>query len=181
MRCRTSRPCAADAGKVDQLVVVSGSCAPGTSEQIGYAIAHGFGDIRLNGPRLVDPSTADSEREAAAEQALAILGQGHSVVLYSARGPEDPAIAATKAHMERLGLDPHSLGERLGSQQGRLLRMILERTGLRRACVAGGDTCGFAAKQLGIYALQMVIPISPGAPLCQASSDAPALTAWKSP
>ena len=163
---------AADAGKVEQLVVVSGSCAPGTSEQIGYAIAHGFGDIRLNGPRLVDPSTADSEREAAAKQALAILGQGQSVVLYSARGPDDPAIAATKTHLEQLGLDPHSLGERLGSQQGRLLRMILERTGLRRACVAGGDTCGFAAKQLGIFALQMVIPVAPGAPLCRASSDA---------
>ena len=163
---------AADAGKVEQLIVVSGSCAPGTSEQIGYAIQQGFGDIRLNGPRLVDPSTADSEREAVAEQAFAILGQGHSVVLYSARGPEDPAIAATKAHLEQLGLDPHSLGERLGSQQGRLLRMILERTGLRRGCVAGGDTCGFAAKQLGIFALQMVIPVAPGAPLCRASSDA---------
>ena len=50
--------------------------------------------------------------------------------------------------------------------------MILERTGLRRACVAGGDTCGFAAKQLGIFALQMVIPVAPGAPLCRASSDA---------
>ena len=38
--------------------------------------------------------------------------------------------------------------------------------------MAGGDTCGFAAKQLGIFALQMVIPVAPGAPLCRASSDA---------
>jgi uncharacterized protein YgbK (DUF1537 family) len=160
-----------DAGKVEQLVVVSGSCAPGTDEQIGYAIDRGFGAIRLNGSRLVDPATADAEREAAVEQAITILSRGNSVVIFSARGPEDPAIAATKAHLEQLNLDPHSLGERLGSQQGRLLRAILERTGLRRACVVGGDTCGFAAKQLGIFALQMVIPVAPGAPLCRASSD----------
>jgi uncharacterized protein YgbK (DUF1537 family) len=37
--------------------------------------------------------------------------------------------------------------------------------------VAGGDTSGYSALQLGIYALEMAIPIAPGAPLCRASSD----------
>jgi uncharacterized protein YgbK (DUF1537 family) len=37
--------------------------------------------------------------------------------------------------------------------------------------VTGGDTCGYSAKQLNIYALEMVIAIAPGAPLCRAHSE----------
>ena len=75
--------------------------------------------------------------------------------------------------MERIGFDPKTVGSRLGTQQGMILREVLERTDLKRACVAGGDTCGYSAKQLGIYALQVLTPIAPGAPLCRASSDNP--------
>ena len=160
-------------GPVDQLVVVSGSAAPGTAEQIDYALERGFTGIRLNSPDLVNPETADAERENAIQQMLAVLGNGQSVLLYSAHGPEDPLIAETKARMERLGLDLHLLGNQLGSQQGMILRELLERTDLRRACVAGGDTCGYASKQLGVYALETIVPIAPGAPLCRVSSHQP--------
>jgi uncharacterized protein YgbK (DUF1537 family) len=51
-----------------------------------------------------------------------------------------------------------------------LLRELLTATGLRRACVAGGDTCGHAARQLGIYALEYMMPVAPGSPLCRARS-----------
>ncbi|HRL13463.1 MAG TPA: nucleotide-binding domain containing protein, partial [Aggregatilineales bacterium] len=57
--------------------------------------------------------------------------------------------------------------------QGLILRALLERTTLTRVCVAGGDTCGYASKQLGIYALEAVAPVAPGAPLCRASSNLP--------
>ncbi len=157
-------------GRVEPLIVVSGSASPPTAEQIDYAIAHGFADIRLDAPALVDPSTADAERARAGVAALAALGQGQSVVLYSTRGPDDPAIGATRARMERIGCDPRAVGETLGAQQGLILRDLLARTGIRRACVAGGDTCSYSARQLGIYALQMIVPVAPGAPLCRASS-----------
>jgi uncharacterized protein YgbK (DUF1537 family) len=52
-----------------------------------------------------------------------------------------------------------------------ILRELVEQTDLKRVCVAGGDTCGYSAKQLNIYALEMVIPIAPGAPLCRAHSE----------
>lgn len=159
------------AGKVDQLFVISGSCAPGTAEQIECALAAGFEGVRLNAPRLVNPETADTERDAMIQQAKDLLAQGNSVVMYSALGPDDPAIAETNRYMESIDLDPKSSGHRLGSQQGQILRAILEQTDLTRVCVAGGDTCGYSAKQLGIYALEMVIPIAPGAPLCRANAN----------
>jgi 3-oxoisoapionate kinase len=159
------------AGKVEQLLVISGSCAPGTAEQIQYAIEHGFQGVRLNVPALLDPKTVERERAAAVQQALALLEKGGSVVMYSALGPEDPAIEDAKRSMETLGLSANDIGERLGSQQGLILRAVLEQSSLTRVCVAGGDTCGYSAKQLSIYALEMVIPIAPGAPLCRAHSD----------
>jgi 3-oxoisoapionate kinase len=157
-------------GRVEPLVVVSGSAAPPTAEQIDNALVNGFAGIRLDAPALVDPTTAEAERARAVSLALEALGRGQSALLYSTQGPDDPAIPATRARMERVGLDPYTVGETLGAQQGIILRTLLERTGLRRACVAGGDTCGYTTRQLGIYALQVVVPIAPGAPLCRASS-----------
>lgn len=159
------------AGKVEQLLVVSGSCAPGTAEQINYALERGFTGIRLNVSGLLDPATADRTRAESVRNALTALGRGKSVLMYSALGPDDPAIGEAKQAMARLGLGSNQTGDRLGSQQGLILREILQQTDLKRVCVAGGDTCGYSAKQLNIYALEMVIPIAPGAPLCRARSD----------
>ncbi len=56
-----------------------------------------------------------------------------------------------------------------------VLREILPKTNLRRATVAGGDTCGYVLKQLGIYVLEFIIPLGTAAPLCRASSNVPQL------
>jgi 3-oxoisoapionate kinase len=161
-------------GRASQMIVMSGSCAPPTAEQIEYARACGFESLRLDAASLVDPATQLREREESVRRALACLHADRNPVLYTALGPDDPAISATRKRLEELGLDPSGMGHCLGTQQGILLREILERKpGLKRVCVAGGDTCGYAARQLGIYALQMLMPIAPGAPLCRASSDQP--------
>ena len=160
-------------GAVDQLIVMSGSAAPATAGQISWAMEHGFADIRLDTVKLIDPDLADTERAATIQKALTTLGEGRDVILYSVHGPDDPAIEATNRRMEELGLGSSSIGQRLGNQQGQILRALLEKTGLRRACVAGGDTSGHSALQLGIYALEIVIPIAPGSPLCRASSRQP--------
>jgi uncharacterized protein YgbK (DUF1537 family) len=160
-------------GPVEQLAVISGSAAPPTAEQIDYALARGFTGVRLDSPRLVDPDQAAAAREEAITQALDVLGRGGSPLLYSAHGPDDDAISRTKAHMQAIGLDPKAVGSRLGTEQGLILRALLERTTLTRVCVAGGDTCGYASKQLGVYALEAIAPVAPGAPLCRASSNLP--------
>ena len=159
------------AGSVDQIVVMSGSASPITAGQIEWALAHGFRGLRLNSARLIDPTAQDSERESVVRAALELLTTGDSVVLYTAQGPDDPAIAETKTAMQRLTIDPSSVGSILGTQQGLILKVILEQTGLRRVCVAGGDTSGYTALQMGIHALEMCAPLVRGAPLCRAYSD----------
>ncbi len=150
--------------------MVSGSCAPGTAAQIDWALDRGFEGIRLDTVRLADAASSEGEMNRAVAESLARLAEGRSVALYSAKGPEDPAIERTRARIAESGGDPERIGHLLGTRQGLILRAILERSEVRRVCVAGGDTCGYAAKQLGIFALRTIIPVAPGAPLCRAYS-----------
>lgn len=161
-------------GSVDQLLVISGSAAPQTAAQIDWALANGFRPIRLDSAALVDPDRVTTARTAVLDETLNALNAGRSVILFSAHGPDDPAIAQTSQHMQAIGLDPQRVGALLGEQQGIILRTILEHKPLKRVCVAGGDTCGHTARQLGIYALEILIPVAPGSPLCSARSHNPA-------
>jgi 3-oxoisoapionate kinase len=160
----------ASPGTVEQIIVVSGSASPGTANQISWALDNGFTGLRLHPSHLLNPEQAEAERAAIMQQALAVLGGEQSVILYTAHGPDDPAIVETRAWLQAQGIPPEEGGRRLAEQQGLILRSLLEATGLRRACVAGGDTSSYAAQQLGVYALEMLIPVAPGAPLCRASS-----------
>jgi uncharacterized protein YgbK (DUF1537 family) len=146
---------------------MSGSASPVTRAQIDWAIENGFTGIRLDAPALIDGSTRADARSAAIDDALAALERGESVVCYSARGPDDPAIESTRERADAIGIEEGGIGRRLGEEQGRILREILEETGIRRVCVAGGDTSGHTAPALDIYALEFLVPAGPGSPICR--------------
>jgi uncharacterized protein YgbK (DUF1537 family) len=163
------RPLGAEAA--EKLVVVSGSCSPVTDRQIGWLLERGARAIPLKTERLVDPQHRQEEIESSVRQALGILAGGHSVVLPSCRGPEDPRLAATVKRLEAMGQDAKlRSAEIIGCALGDILLRILERSSsdgkLLRSAVTGGDTSTFVAKTMGIEALEMLAPLAPGAPLC---------------
>ncbi|HEX8204086.1 MAG TPA: four-carbon acid sugar kinase family protein [Isosphaeraceae bacterium] len=159
-------------GPAERLIVVSGSCSPTTREQIAWARARGFAGIELDAARLVDPGPAAAEERAVAvRRAREALAEAPGVVLFTALGPDDPRIAATL----RRGPDPQATRRRLGEQLGSILRELLDASGVRRVVVAGGDTSGQVVRRLGIEALEMLVPLAPGSPLCRASAARPAL------
>jgi uncharacterized protein YgbK (DUF1537 family) len=160
-------------GEVEQLLVISGSASPVTAAQINWAQENGYVCLRLDTVRLIDPATAEAEQRAARQQARQALAAGRSVVLYAAHGPADPAIKATQQRLAELGLNAAETGPRLGHGLGQIMQSLLAETGLKRACVAGGDTSSYAVQQLGIYALEVIMPTAPGSPLCRASSHNP--------
>lgn len=156
------------AGAVDQLIVMSGSCAAATAAQIEWAEANGYACLRLDASLLADETSAEGERERLRRAALELLAGGRSIVLYSARGPQDPAMQVSNELLRQRGFDELTVRERLGRQQGILLRELLLASGVRRVCVAGGDTSSHAISQLGIYALELRTPMVPGQPLNRA-------------
>lgn len=157
---------------VGQIVVVSGSCSPVTQAQIIDAVRSGFAEVALATDRLADPNRREATRAEAERQALEALGAGLSVVLHTCRGPDDPRLAATKRQFERQGVVGDAVRHRtaalLGGQLGKALRRLLTGAGIRRAVVAGGDTSGYVAAELGITAVEMTAPLAPGTPLCRA-------------
>lgn len=152
----------------DRIVVLSGSCSPVTSRQLHHAIQNGYHALPID-PALLLASQTESDRLAtAATQALAA---GQSVALYSALdNAAEPA--ASLSHPERI-----RFSEDLGASCGRLLRAVLLSSGARRAVIAGGDTSSHAGRQLGLFALTFLAPLSHGAPLCTAHSSDPRLHA----
>lgn len=156
-------------GNAGPMLVLSGSCSAVTHKQIERAIAAGFVGVKLDTDEIIaDPEATDR----IAREAAAFIRGGRSVVAYTAAGPDDPDIARTGRSLQRLspgGL--HNSGEILGAQLGRIGKRVVEQTGLRRMAIAGGDTSGFAAKEMGIDALEMIWPAAPGAPLCRCHSQ----------
>jgi uncharacterized protein YgbK (DUF1537 family) len=159
------------AGAVEQVIVMAGSCSAATLAQIEWAEANGYAGLRLDAALLTDETTAEAERARLRQAALGSLATGQSVVLYSARGPHDRVMQSSNERLRQRGMDELAVRERLGQQQGLLLRELLLASGVRRVCVAGGDTSSHAISQLGIYALELLTPMVPGQPLNRAHAD----------
>ena len=156
----------------EQLVVITGSCSPVNDRQIAWAEQHGFELLPIDTPRLIEPASSDREIERIMDLALKRLQARKNVVLHSSRGPQDPRIGETVAAMKKSGLGDleikrHS-GRILGPKLGCILKGILEAFPLSRIGVAGGDTSGYIARELGITALEAIAPVAPGSPLCRA-------------
>lgn len=147
------------AAEVDRILVLSGSCSPVTNRQIQHAEAIGFAIVEMNPPRLV--SETASALAQARSAAVTALRSGRSVLICTARGPQDPL--------------PTGLVQHLPLHLGRLLADLVQETRVRRIVIAGGDTSSHAVQQLNIFALTWLAPLSPGAPLCRAHSADPAL------
>ena len=145
----------AGAGRQQRILAVSGSVSATTAAQIDWAAANGFAPIALDPSALIDGNLAP-----AIAAALQALDAGKSPLIHSARGPDDPAIAA----FANSGLDRAHIGATLGN----ILAALVARTGLTRAVISGGDTSGHAAQKLGIYAFTALAPTIPGAALLTA-------------
>lgn len=144
-------PAIVDAGPVDRLLVLSGSCSPGTGRQIRWAMNNGFVGIPVNAHNLI---SGDPERERVLRIAGQALAAGQSPIVYTAAGPEDVVAG-------------RDTGAVVGEWLGRLASELVRQGGIKRVLIAGGDTSGYVGRKLGIEALTMVRPFAPGSPLCR--------------
>lgn len=155
---------------VEQVLAVSGSASALSALQIDAAIAAGFVDLPIDARAALD----DAETARLAEQALTALRHGRSIILHTARGPNDPRISALIDALTQAGTPrehaKHLGGRRLGQQLGRLVDRIVRAFPLKRLLLSGGDTSSQITRALGPDALQIDAAIAPGAPLCVARS-----------
>jgi uncharacterized protein YgbK (DUF1537 family) len=165
-QCETPR-----VGAVDRIACVSGSCSPVTATQIEHAIGRGFAAIRLDAACAVDERKWQGAIEKATQHALDALGRGRDPLIFTALGPDDPAVGAVAAAVEASGAVPSAVNDRIGAGLGLILDEVMRSSGVSRGAIAGGDTSGHAVQAMGAFALTAVAAIAPGTPLCRAHAD----------
>ena len=150
---------------VKQLLVGSGSCSPVTSGQIAWALKNGFAEVALDAAALASRNSK-LEIQRAIKTTVKLLETGRSVIVHTTKSGSDKRLV-TKLKSPA--------AEILGTALGNVLRSALQRKSVQRVCIAGGDTSSYAARALGIQAVEMIVPLTPGAPLCRAHApDSPA-------
>jgi len=159
-------------GRSDPMLVASGSRSPVTAQQIEYATSHGFEEIALDTVEIARENNGSSNiLKKHTEEALRHLMQGRSVIIHTSFGDEDPRIEQTKQVFSQRGWDASTIRSNssriFGSAMGHIVREVVSKSGLQRVLFAGGDTSSYSSGTLGIEAMEMIAPITQGAPLCK--------------
>ena len=164
---------------VPQLLAVSGSASPLSALQIDAALAAGFVDLPVDAGALVAESGWQDSQSALTGHAITALRRGKSVMLHTARGPQDPRIAAMLDALMTRGASRdqamHAGGRLLGQRLGEVVDAVLRAVPLRRLVLSGGDTSSQITQRLAPDALLIAARLAPGAPLCRVSSREPHL------
>lgn len=158
-------------GEASPLLVVSGSCSPVTARQIDYALAHGFEEIALDTPAIA-AGTHDQIFLNEIEKAIRFIEKGQSVVIHTSKGTGDDRFVKSNNILKNKGLTSTEIqtltSSLYGEALGAIARQVIATVPVQRVVIAGGDTSGVVARTLGIKAVEMIAPLSPGAPLCRA-------------
>jgi len=133
------------------LLVISGSCSPVTTAQIGWAKANGFEEVVLDPLKLCNEGFVKEDIIRSINEQLK---QQKNVIVHTGR-----------KEMENLS------SEKLGTALGCIAKQAVKTMGLKRVILSGGDTSSYAARAMEIDAVEMIAPMVIGAPLCRAYSN----------
>ncbi|WP_041951523.1 four-carbon acid sugar kinase family protein [Ahrensia kielensis] len=159
-------------GRAHGMVTVSGSVSPTTAEQIAWSCANGFAGIRFDATKACGSAeTLQSEIDRIISVSLDAISTGKDPLIFTAQGPDDPAVEHFKTAVLNSNKSMSEVNENIGRSLGDALGGILEKSGIRRAVISGGDTSGYATQQLGIFALSALAPTIPGASLFKAHAE----------
>lgn len=152
------------AGKSEPLLVVSGSCSPVTSAQISWALYNGFSEVVLDIQTIIKNNSAESLIHNYIERTLTLLKEGKSVIIHTDCNSRNPP-EGVKPYSEEYVRTSNAL--LFGNTLGEIVKSVLAQVKIKRLVIAGGDTSSYAARAMGIEAVEMFTPFAPGAPLCK--------------
>jgi uncharacterized protein YgbK (DUF1537 family) len=108
---------------------------------------------------------AEDVEGQALDAAKASLTAGQPPIVFTAAGPDDPALDAVR---RAAAGDMAGANDLIGRALGRIMRALVDDMGLGRIAVSGGDTAGRVCEELSIYALEAAAPTIPGAAINRA-------------
>ena len=141
--------------KAGPLLVISGSCSPVTKNQIEFALAKGFIEMPLEMETFQGELGNGFSIGRNLEEIVSALSQDQSVIIHTGNIRQ---------------VDKSTSARTLGETLGGIAKRVCEEVKLKRIVIAGGDTSSYAARAMGIDAVEMIAPLVNGAPLCKAYS-----------
>ncbi|MVN93145.1 four-carbon acid sugar kinase family protein [Mucilaginibacter aquatilis] len=160
------------ADEVEQLLIISGSLSPVASKQIEVALNNNFESIAINTSALASGADVGIVIVPAIQKAIESIKQGKSVIIHTSTGNHDERVPNAKTMFESRGWDAQTIRKQtpkiFGTALGLVADAVISQTHIKRLVIAGGDTSSYAARALGIEAVEMIAPLWPGAPLCKA-------------
>jgi uncharacterized protein YgbK (DUF1537 family) len=164
---------------VEQVLVVSGSASRLSATQIQTAVDAGFREVAVDVQALSLVSQAGGAVQRLVREVLDVLATGASVVMHTARGPDDARIDALIQSLQAQGYSAdaarHHGGRLVSDRLGEVVEAIVRAHRLRRLVLSGGDTSSRITQVLAPDALEIRARLAPGAPLCRLLSSAPHL------
>lgn len=164
---------------VEQVLVVSGSASRLSATQIQTAVDAGFREVAIDVQALSLVSQAGAAVQRLVREVLDALASGASVVMHTARGPDDARIDALIQALQAQGYSAdaarHHGGRLVSDRLGEVVDAIVRAHPLRRLVLSGGDTSSRVTQMLAPDALEIKARLAPGAPLCRLLSNQPHL------
>jgi uncharacterized protein YgbK (DUF1537 family) len=142
--------------KANPLLVLSGSCSPVTKKQIEYAVANGFIEVPLEMKIFEGEAGHGFSMQTDVTSIITALKQNQNVVVHTGNIS---------------GIEQSESAYLLGSTLGHIAKTVCSMIKLKRVVIAGGDTSSYAARAMEIDAVEMIVPVVSGAPLCKAYSS----------
>ncbi|NBQ86043.1 MAG: four-carbon acid sugar kinase family protein [Betaproteobacteria bacterium] len=165
--------------RASRVLAVSASASMLSAAQVDAAVESGFRPVAVDAAALLDPASGAAATARLVVELCHAIEVGASVIVHTARGPDDPRIQAAvrmlcrgDAAADRLQAQREA-GQRLADALADVTREVLQRVRVQRLLLSGGDSSSRIVQRLAPKALRMVARLAPGAPLCEAVADQP--------
>jgi uncharacterized protein YgbK (DUF1537 family) len=141
----SAEPVKTEIAGVENLLVLSGSCALQTGRQIAVAEASGWNLVHLDVSTVRSDDDAEAVAREAALKAIESLVRGRPTIIYTARG-ETGRLAGGDVPAERLGAIYCDVA-----------RAVRRAVSLPRIVFSGGDSSSYAVRTIGAEALEIAV------------------------
>lgn len=144
------------------VLVVAGSLMPQTAAQVAYLRTIGMPVVTIDTRNIFDKEwMSEKEREVTGKIAK-LIGAGTDVLLMADNTPD--IVSSTKTRGQELGIPEMTVSKLVSAVLADITACIVEKTGLKRLIIAGGDTSGTLCRKLGIKGNIVLKEIETGLP-----------------
>jgi uncharacterized protein YgbK (DUF1537 family) len=154
-------------------LTIAGSISNITREQIAYQQEHGAHLISIHPLQLLKDE--EDALFVSLEEAKGILASGQDVVITTQVSEE--VSEEVQSYIKDVHIESFELGNMIASKLGQLAGRLIEEVNVSGLILTGGDIAYQTCLRLGIDALEVVMDVDEGIPLCRVVEGAYANTA----